>query len=448
MNGYEFIMSIDITFSAQSKNIDNEISAVKYMAGEKYLIDEIAKEKSHILYFEFCCYGKFELVFSRSLNQIICVCQTNLAGPGFHAYIVDFLEKFAQAYNLSFNIDDETNYFTHRNFEQLQEHFNGWLRGLINTSLTQLNSENYSSLIICWNESFFPINRAETVITPMGRFPIAKLSEYCQSQDSIKEFAKEFFVWNELEKDARFYRNNALVILWAKCCFMPSSRSNFDAIINGKIISLLEKAAACDSSLPFPKREYSELCKLHGVNENPIVDSTPDYSFVESIGYRKEQVRYYIGNLIITISGNYLAERQKQGDHVWYDGRGLVEGWHELRLSAFKGKKTESKFFPPLFDGAVEKPIILNLQGLKCKAAYIGKAEKLFKNKPYYSVVAQANSHKQICLLTLSFDKESEKDWAFAILKNITAIPPDEKELQEQSLLSYIFNFITRLWRK
>jgi hypothetical protein len=409
------------------------------------LYEKNVSRKHRVLCLIFCPGGELLLNFYR--GQIICECQTNIAGPGFHAYVVNFLDKFAQKCNLFFELDDKTGYFTDRNFDQLQKHFNRWLKGVIHSILSNADSSEYHSLMICWSlDSYFPNNSAETVVTPMGRFPIAKFAEYDQSKDNFENFTKEFFVWNDFEKNARFYRNSAIAMLWSDCYFMPSSRSEQDRIINEEIVTFLEKAAAIDPTLQFPKREYIELCKLHGV-KGISVDALPDYTLFESIGYRKEPVLYTIGNLKITIPGYYLFEIQKQSgyDHLFYDN--FVEGWHELRLTPFQRKKTETKFDPKIFANTIDEPITLNLKGIKCRAAYIGKSQKMVRDKPYYSVIAEAFSDKQINLMTLSFDKESEKDWAFSLLNNMTAITSEEIELpQKQGLFSYVFSFLSRLF--
>ena len=79
-------------------------------------------------------------------------------------------------------------------------------------------------------------------------------------------FARDFFIWNEIEKDAVYYRNCALVLLNQSCFFMPSSRCETDKKVNDRIIECLEKALAMDSSLPRSEerrvgKECSEPCR-------------------------------------------------------------------------------------------------------------------------------------------------------------------------------------------
>lgn len=77
---------------------------------------------------------------------------------------------------------------------------------------------------------------------------------------------------------------------------MPSERSEEDARINGYIISELETTASLDPSLPFPKKEYEELCRLHGCVPVPT-DGIPPYETEFAIGYRRGIVNHKVGKI-------------------------------------------------------------------------------------------------------------------------------------------------------
>lgn len=132
-----------------------------------------------------------------------------------------------------------------------------------------------------------------------------------------------FFVWNELEKDAYFYRNSAMVLLHQFCYFMPSVRSKQDEQVNQEIIKLLETALSMDRRLPFPKKEYLEVCSLDG---HVPVDLEGVSTFPEevSIGCRKHLVYRKIGNMSFGIPGNFLYDEANSAsmDH-YYDGEGM-----------------------------------------------------------------------------------------------------------------------------
>lgn len=442
-------MSIGITFNAKSKNPVKEATvAVNLAEASGYVAEEEYINRQHtVLRFEFCPGGEVFLNFHR--GRIVCECRTNVAGPGFHAALVEFLDDFVRKCGLTFELHDETDYFTNRHFEQLQqEHFNRWLSGIAHVVSRQAVNPEIDNLMICWPlDGYRPKNIPGTIITPMGRYSVAKFVEYGSSKDGVAKLAEEFFVWNDKEKNARFYRNGALALLWTECYFMPSRRSDQDRFINARILDLLNKSIA-DPTLSFPKREYRELCELHGAKGTPV-DSLPDFTRFDSIGYRRETITHTVGNLNIPLPGCFLLEIQKKPgyDHVFYDA--IDDNWHELRLTAFQGRKAETEFDAKIFEGSIDEPITLNLEGVRCRAAYSGKSRHQVKGKPYYSVIAQAFSDKQINLMTLSFSRETERDWAFELLQRLTAGPSKKmEEVMESPANPRFFGFLSRIFGK
>ena len=188
-------------------------------------------------------------------------CQTNILGPGFHKAAIEFIDRLQQATGIRFEVEDETDYYTERDFEAMKKkHFHKWLAKLFEIIQKQ-EDKGSTSLSICWDlNKYYPQSDSGIVISPLGSFRLSEVIRRIREES----FADDFFIWNSPERDARFHRGLALNALWEDCYFMPSERSEEDARINGYIISELETAASLDPSLPFPKKEYEELCRLHG----------------------------------------------------------------------------------------------------------------------------------------------------------------------------------------
>ena len=147
-------------------------------------------------------------------------------------------------------------------------------------------------------------------------------------------------MWNNEERDALFYRNTALSALWEDCYFMPSARSEEDMEINSFIIENLEKAAAMDTSLAFPKEDYLLLCRL--VEKEPVdVSALPDFISEFPIGYRKDKVTYTLGNLKFDLPGNYLYF-EEDDSRGYYDGED--ENWHVVRMLAYSMPDDEADY--------------------------------------------------------------------------------------------------------
>lgn len=343
-------------------------------------------------------------------------CQTNLAGAGFHAAAIEFVDALAEEAALQITVEDETDFYRDRDFEGMrQAHFYRWLDSVLEFCREDAEGE-WENFCICWDvNQYMPENIPGTVVTPFGRFSLKFLRQV--KQEGIEAFAREFFLWNAHDKDARFYRGSALALLWEECCFMPGDRSDLDRMVNDTILDLLEQAAAMDAALPFPKECYRELCGLNG--RTPIdVARLPDYVTEFPIGYRRGLVTWRLGCLTVPLPGNYLFQYDdagENGDSVWFDG--LDSNWHTVRMTAFQAPEKEAVFHDKSFAGLLPEDFPVG-DGW-CRAAWAGVIED--EGGQYEDVAAQIICGRQITLITLSYQRQEEREWAFSLLRGISA---------------------------
>lgn len=383
------------------------------------ILDKMAQEKEYGFYTNadtaqvtFCRTG--DLFFYHEDGALNGDCQTNIAGPGFHAAAIDFLDEFEQRSGLTVAIDDETDYYGHRDFERMKtEHFNQWLQNLIELIVDKSSEEEPESIFIIWNpEQYLPADIPQTIVTPMGRFSVPFLSD-CAKQ--IDAFAADFYLWDERAIDARFFRNTALSMLWEDCYFKPGTRSPEDFQINAEIIRLIEKAVRIDPALPIPIDEYLEVCALNNTEPLPT-DDLKEYRSEFSIGYRRSFIRQRLGNLMIPLPGSYLYSNEAGRDHIWYDA--ADSGWQTLRFTAFGGDEPVIEF-DDIFDNTAEPPEIFVVRDGKCKAAFAGEVEE--NGETYYQIIAEILSGTQVTLVTAYFDDIADKETVFNLLREIEA---------------------------
>lgn len=176
--------------------------------------------------------------------------QTNIAGPGFHAAAIDFLDRLAQKEKLNLQVEDRTEYFLERDFLSMrQKFFYHWFSELMELVCLWEGKEEY---MFCWPSVLYVPDRQEgSLITHIRSFSIKEIKGMIHSGMSVA-FAKDFFIWNELEKDAYLFRNSAMVLLNQTCYFMPSERSSQDKWVNQSIIQHLEQALSMNPQIPFP----------------------------------------------------------------------------------------------------------------------------------------------------------------------------------------------------
>lgn len=342
-------------------------------------------------------------------------CTTSLAGPGFHAAAVRFVDELVKETGLELEMDDDTGYYLERDFEKMKkESFFRWLMNMVSVCGERRSKwDEVSCFGLCWDlDQYKPEEVPDSVFTPYGRFSVPKITG-CVEQEGIEPFAEEFFIWNELGRDARFYRNSALGLMWEECRFMPGCRSDEDEKGNGEIIDLLEKALRLDRSLPFPVEEYLTLCRLNG-REPADVSDVPRYEPDYPIGYRRGLVRETLGCVEFTVPGWYLSQfDEDDSTYRWYDG--LDREWHTICLTALMGKKEKPQFKDQLY-GDAAKRLVTGANGeLQYRFAGMGRQED--EDGVYFQYIGEILCGFSITFVTLSCEKE-EDEWAEAFFKS------------------------------
>lgn len=339
--------------------------------------------------------------------------QTNIAGPGFHAAVIDFLEKLAMNENLKLKVEDRTGYFIKRDFLMMrQKYFYQWFVNLIDLVSGWGESGEY---MFCWPAVYYvPEQQEGKLITHIRSYSWKELNGMVHSGLTVA-FAKDFFVWNEQEADAWFYRNSAMVLLNQSCYFMPSKRSTQDLYINRRIIELLETAYTMDAKIPFPQKTYLELCYLHE-HAPMVMDEVVALQGEEFIGCRKHMVYRKIGNMSFGIPGNFLYDETDRTMDHYYDG--IHYGGHDYYIYAaiFEGRKAEFKerWFE---QGKVEEIFDFDIEDAKARLAFYEPEEK--NGEMHYGVSAQVLYKDQRMNINITCRKPGEKDWAIGLVKSI-----------------------------
>lgn len=327
-------MSLGFSIHTEIRNIETFQQAIEKLAVESGYHVEHSELSSTV---SFCKLGDLFLNYEiqeKCAEGNISVtgdCQTNLLGAGFHKTAIEFIDKLQQETHTRLEVEDETGYYADRDFEGMrQHHFYPWLAKLFEVIHAQ-ELKGDTALSLCWDiYNYTPPSENGVVVSPFGSFRLAEVIHRIENE-GIESFAKDFFIWNNPEQDARFHRGLALHAMWEDCYFMPSQRSEEDAQINGYIICELEAAASLDPSLPFPRKEYEELCRLHGCT--PVsTEGIPQYETPFTIGYRRGLVSYKIGKIAIDIPGSYLKSVD-EGTTVYYDG--VADDWHTVRCTGY-----------------------------------------------------------------------------------------------------------------
>ena len=417
-------MGLGFTIHTKIKDIEKFQQAVESQAVESGYNAEHDESSSTV---SFCRLGDLFLNYQHegegNTDNVISVngdCQTNMLGPGFHKAAIEFIDRLQQATGTRFEVEDETDYYTERDFEAMKKkHFHKWLAKLFEI-IQEQNNKGSTSLLFCWDiNKYYPQSDSGIVISPLGSFRLSEVIRRIR-EEGIESFADDFFIWNNPERDARFHRGLALNAMWEDCYFMPSERSEEDARINGYIISELETTASLDPSLPFPKKEYEELCRLHGCVPVPT-DGIPTYETEFAIGYRRGIVNHKVGRIRFSLPGSYLEDTD-DGTLVYYDA--ATDNWHTVRCT---GYSTNGE--PDFLDVEEEMIEEREFDGGKYRLYDMGTGQDSEDEEPYPVYSCHALCSNQYTLFTLCASRlEDLKKLSGEFLPTLVADQPIEPE--------------------
>ena len=417
-------MGLGFTIHTKIKDIEKFQQAVESQAVESGYNAEHDESSSTV---SFCRLGDLFLNYQHegegNTDNVISVngdCQTNMLGPGFHKAAIEFIDRLQQATGTRFEVEDETDYYTERDFEAMKKkHFHKWLAKLFEI-IQEQEDKGSTSLSICWDlNKYYPQSDSGIVISPLGSFRLSEVIRRIR-EEGIESFADDFFIWNNPERDARFHRGLALNAMWEDCYFMPSERSEEDARINGYIISELETAASLDPSLPFPKKEYEELCRLHGCTPVPT-DGIPTYETEFAIGYRRGIINHKVGRIRFSLPGSYLEDTD-DGTLVYYDA--AADNWHTVRCTGYSANGD-----PDFLDVEEEMIEEREFDGGKYRLYDMGTGQDSEDEEPYPVYSCHALCSNQYTLFTLCASRlEDLKKLSGEFLPTLVADQPIEPE--------------------
>ena len=135
-------MSIEIVLEGQlEKETDKEAFSafLKQVCDEKKLKLE---DYDATVMIDICPEGYIECGYEDRFVSIAA--QTNVAGPGFHAFVCTVFDEIISGSQIPLEVNDPTGYYTDRNFENLKyKYFYRWLKAMF--WIISMRKRNYAS---------------------------------------------------------------------------------------------------------------------------------------------------------------------------------------------------------------------------------------------------------------------------------------------------------------
>ncbi|MBB5182257.1 hypothetical protein [Catenisphaera adipataccumulans] len=190
-------------------------------------------------------------------DSIWITANTRHAGPGFHAFAVEFCKDVQTELPGEYELIDDLDFDQDENFHRLHRIYEDEIAYIKDLLLKnpEFRKQNYM-----YDETYFlPIEREDRIYTAARAFDI---DEFRQMTD--EELLDSFYVWNTWDKDAQFYKNAALVLLAKEGVGPYTMMNDHTRKYADTICDYLEIAHKMDDRLPLPVPEYNELCQQLG----------------------------------------------------------------------------------------------------------------------------------------------------------------------------------------
>lgn len=346
--------------------------------------------------------------FVLSGSTIICSAKTNSVGPGYHAYLVEFVEKLGKDLGIKWSWDleedeeyyqDETGYYQHRNYEQLQLEMLGWLKALCRTYDEEGGKQIMVSL-------------------PMG-FPRMKLDYFAMSPvqiwekewfnkvaglepEDLKWAGEEFFIWWNQEPDALFYKQTGIALMNVDCPWhFPVDEQEKNLL--SAIDQCFESARKLDPFIELPEGDWETVRNLPSEIESDILET--------QYGYRKHLMTFDLpGEWLIDLPGTMYRTT---------DGNTLVFYDHlfSVRSLAYNIEKetSDAEYAETFFD--TNENVGAGTETLYSETDLAGKAIVCYAidkeaNSEYWVLQGVKVKDDKFLLSTICYPTEEHKEWA------------------------------------
>ncbi len=277
------------------------------------------EDRGHQVEILACPQGK--IIVTEDGDDLTLSANTRHAGAGFHAFVVDLFKDIQEEVPLGeYELIDDLEYANDEDFHRLHHVYENELAYVKNLILTDpdFRKKNY-----LYDETYFlPIEDEKKIMTSTG---FMDKDEFRKKE--IDDLMDSFYVWNDWDRDARFYRNAALTLLAKEGRGIYSKMNDETEKTANEIADYLEIAHEKDPDLAMPLKEYREL-----VHELDREDKLKDALAMdgEAIQYRTREVYHLFEDARVVAPGtaersydpslqsvNLMAPYRNEGEWSW-----------------------------------------------------------------------------------------------------------------------------------
>ncbi|MBN2583233.1 MAG: hypothetical protein JXL80_09200 [Planctomycetes bacterium] len=249
--------------------------------------------------------------------------KTSTVGPGYHAHVVDLLNRVGSELSLRWDWAeegaDETGFANSDNFDALQREMATFLKALGDVPLEQ-SGKGHTNLMLNMACGYPAPEMDSFVISPLG--PLSE--DWCRELthaggETLAQMCREYYPWWERAPDAVCWRSIGLYLMWCEVRWHVPTEERERATCQ-LALDCMERAASQDAGIQLPTSEIQELRRLLTWPK----DAPPQLPEPQGIGYRRRNMIHALtGGWTIRLPGYYYETWEDDGAMAvfWFGGR-------------------------------------------------------------------------------------------------------------------------------
>lgn len=396
-------------------NIKAELSTVIQLS----TIQECITNNTSGLFKEFLAFSDSENAFYVTLHpceetvsfecingDLICSAKTNSVGPGYHAYLVELIEKIGKDLHIQWiwNLEegeeyylDETDYYSHRDFKQLQLEMLKWLKALAK-SFTEEEGGQY---MFTMPFGYPRMKRDYFAMSPLSLWTRESFKKIAESDvDELEWAGQDFFIWWDKKDDDQFYKKTGIALLNVECPWhYPADEKERKLLSN--INNCFELAKQSNSLIDLPFADWATVrCFL-----NEKAADIPETDF----GYKKHLMAFDLpGQWMIDLPGSFYYT-EDENTEVYYDQERNVRCICYTRNDDKTDQEYADGFFKDKDNAGVE--FLSSANDIAGKAVVYYTIDKEFEQE-YWVLQGVKVKGDRFVFSTICYPGEEYKQWA------------------------------------
>lgn len=338
--------------------------------------------------------------------------RTSGAGPGYHAYLLDLLQRVSEPEQVSWIVDeaelgarDDTGYATHGDFAGLQDEMAHQLRALAqNVVHDDGRFGARHNLRLDMPQGYEP-EIGEDVGTQRGLRRRGWLERVAESDDDdLRDFAAAHYPWWNRGFDAAFYAGWADVACWMKVRWMPPQDDAERALLQD-VLSSFSRARELDPHLDLCASVIVELQRLLQLPPGWVHRPEPDRP-----GYRRRDFTVRVPpGWTFRVPGWFTAERNDEALNWWGFDRGI-----EVVAYSHPGDEV---FDPGPDDADDSEPVDLAVEDLTVR---VDRATERGGRTSLFGSLARPG---EVLLMAVGYTDPADAAWAEGLFRSVRFVP-------------------------